>query len=145
MHNLETCVGWLNSKSQYIYLCEKDKLIMYEKADLLFIFNFHPSQSFEHYRVGTKWASDHIVLLESDDVIFGGKERLKYGRSNFFPINKQKWNNRNNYIQLYIPSRTVMVLIAEENMDKYNLSSYFSEEFFSKRKQNILHKQELIK
>jgi hypothetical protein len=30
--------------------------------------------------------------------------------------------NRPNYIQLYIPSRTCMVLIAEENIDKYDLT-----------------------
>lgn len=101
---------------------EKDKLIVFEKGDLLFVFNFHPSTSFEHYRIGTKWNSEHIILLDSDQEEFGGKDRLKYGHENYFPIINDKWMNRPNYIQLYIPSRTVIVLIAEENLKKYDFT-----------------------
>ena len=69
MHKLETDVGWFNSTHQYISLMhEKDKLIAYEKGDLLFIFNFHPNRSWEHYRIGTKWSSPHVMLLNSDEV-----------------------------------------------------------------------------
>jgi hypothetical protein len=35
---------------------------------------------------------------------------------------KEKWQNRNNYIQLYIPNRTAIVLCAEENLAKYGLT-----------------------
>ena len=136
MHHLESIVGWLDATNQYIYFTEQDKLIIYEKGDLLFIFNFHSTQSFDNYRIGSKWSSDHIILLETDDQNFGGKERLKYGRNNFFPIHKEKWSKRENFIQLYIPSRTGMVLIARENMEKYNLSAYFPEDFLLKIKGN---------
>lgn len=40
----------------------------------------------------------------------------------FFPIIRERWQNRGNYIQLYIPTRTAMVLCAEENLGKYGLS-----------------------
>ena len=43
------------------------KLIIYEKGDLLYIFNFHNSNSYDNYHVGTKWASDHFVVFESDE------------------------------------------------------------------------------
>ena len=103
MHALETEYSWFNSRHQYISLIEdKDKLIVFEKGDLLFIFNFHPFKSFEHYRIGTKWGSDHMILLDTDEGILGGYDRLKYGHDNYFPIIKEKWNNRPNYIQLYI-------------------------------------------
>ena len=36
-----------------------NKVIVFEKGNLLFVFNFHPSQSFEHYKVGTPWRVDH--------------------------------------------------------------------------------------
>jgi 1,4-alpha-glucan branching enzyme len=117
MHKLETEVSWLNSKHQYITLMhEKDKLIAFERGDLLFIFNFHSHKSFENYRIGTKWASEHLILLDTDDSDFGGKDRLKYGHEHFFPIIQDPWMNRPNFVQLYIPSRTAMVLIAKENM-----------------------------
>jgi len=48
------------------------KLIIYEKGDLLYIFNFHNSNSYDNYHVGTKWASDHFVVFESDEERFGG-------------------------------------------------------------------------
>ena len=45
---------------------EEDKIIVYEKGDLLFVYNFHPTKSFENYKIGTKWDSDHIILFETD-------------------------------------------------------------------------------
>ena len=117
MNSLESEYSWLQSKHQYISLInEKDKMIVFEKGDLLFIFNLHPTQSFEHYRIGTKWVSGHKILLDTDENRFGGYDRLIYGHKNLFPTKKEKWDNRPYYIQLYIPSRTGMVLIAEENI-----------------------------
>lgn len=120
MNRLDDIFGILNSKSQYITLMhETDKLIVFERGNLLFIFNFHYRESFEHYRVGTKWASDHKIILDTDEARFYGKNRLVYGHENFFPVIQEKWMNRPNYIQLYIPSRTAIVLIAQENMSMY--------------------------
>jgi hypothetical protein len=50
-----------------------------------------------------------------------GKDRLTYGHENFFPCMHDSYQGRPNYIQLYVPNRTCMVLIAEENMNKYDL------------------------
>jgi 1,4-alpha-glucan branching enzyme len=124
MNQLDSIFGILSSKHQYITLMhEKDKLIVFEKGDLVFIFNFHPYQSFEHYRIGTRWASEHKIILDTDESRFGGINRLIYGHQNKFPIIKEKWMNRPNYIQLYIPSRTGIVLLAEENFDKYDFTT----------------------
>jgi hypothetical protein len=35
---------------------------------------------------------------------------------------REKWQGRDNYIQLYIPNRTAIVLCAEENLAKYGLT-----------------------
>ena len=45
---------------------EEDKLIIYEKGRLMFAFNFHHTKSYENYRVGTLWSTDHIFLFDSD-------------------------------------------------------------------------------
>ena len=34
----------------------------------------------------------------------------------------QKWQNRDHFIQLYIPNRTAIVLCAEQNLAKYGLT-----------------------
>ena len=123
MNNLDDVFTFIPRKDQYITeKHEGDKLIVFEKADLLFIFNFHPSQSYDNYRIGTKWASNHKIVLDSDEARFFGKSRLVYGHDHTFPCMHSGWMNRPNYIQLYIPSRTCMVLIAEENIPKYDLS-----------------------
>jgi len=64
----------------------------------LFVFNFHATKSFEHYRVGTDKPFDYKIVLETDDEWFGGHNRLKHGREITFPIVKEGWDNRNNYI-----------------------------------------------
>jgi len=78
------------------------------------VFNFHINKSFEHYRVGTKWPHEHIILLDSDEARFYGNDSLRHGHQNVFPIMKEHWQGRPNYIQLYIPSRTAIVLKALE-------------------------------
>ena len=125
MNKLEEIFYFISSPYQYVSLKhEDDKIIVFEKGDLLFVFNFHPYKSFENYKIGTKWGTRHKIVLDSDELRFFGKGRLEYGHGNFFPIINQGWNNRPNQFNLYIPCRTCMVLIAEENLKKYDLSKF---------------------
>lgn len=102
---------------QYVTLTHNDdKVVVYERGKLVFVFNFHPTQSYEHYRIGTYWGSDHISVLDTDKARFGGQNRLEWNESNFLPINKEGWNNRPYSIQLYLPSRTAIVLCPREHM-----------------------------
>ena len=96
---------------------------MFEKGDLLFIFNFHPHKSYEHYRIGTKWNREHIVVLHSDQKEFGGYDRVPLGHR--FPIIREEWCHRPNYIHIYIPSRTAIVL---KEVDEQEPTSAKSEE-----------------
>ena len=113
MHKLEDAYRWLSSREQYVTLShENDKLVVFERGPLLWVFNFHPTNSFEHYRIGTKWPYEHIIVLDTDEPRFNGHNRLSHGHLNPFPIMKSHWMGRPNYIQLYIPSRTAIVLKA---------------------------------
>ena len=125
MNKLDDVFNFISSPFQYVSLKhEDDKIVVFEKGDLLFVFNFHPYKSYENYKIGTKWATQHKIVLDSDEFRFFGKGRLEYGHDHFFPIIKEGWNNRPNQFNLYIPSRTCMVLIAEENIKKYDLSKF---------------------
>ena len=107
----------MRADHQYLSLShEEDKLIVYEKGPVLFIFNFHTSKSFEDYRVGTHWTSDHMILLDTDAVELGGHGRLKSGYKQRYVPKRGVWHNRNNSISLYLPCRTAIILIAEENI-----------------------------
>lgn len=119
MNELEDEYGYLSSPNTFVTLAhEKDKIIIFERGDLLFVFNFHPTKSFEHYRVGTKWNTEHKIIFDTDESRFFGFERLMYGHFNPFPIMKENWCNRPNYIQMYIPSRTGIVLKSLDPKEK---------------------------
>jgi 1,4-alpha-glucan branching enzyme len=94
---------------------EQDKLIIYEKGDLLFIFNWHQSNSYENYSVGTKWQSDHFIVFDSDEARFGGHKRLEGAHNIWFKTHKEKCLGRDYKLNLYIPTRTVIVLCAYES------------------------------
>jgi 1,4-alpha-glucan branching enzyme len=67
MNKWERVFEVMESDDLYITLKhEEDKVIVFEKANLLFAFNFHPTKSLENYRIGTKWESDHIILYDTD-------------------------------------------------------------------------------
>ena len=119
---LDEVFNFKQSSEQYISTKhEEDKVITFEKGDLLFVFNFHPVKSFEGYTIGTKWGTPHKIILDSDEERFMGKGRLKYGHENLFPVNKKEFNNRPYNMKVYLPSRTCMVLISEENEKKYDI------------------------
>lgn len=75
-----------------------DKVIVYERGNLLFVFNFHPTNSYTDYRVGTDWGGEYTVVLSSDDKDFGGHERIDKSVHHF--STNMSWNNRANYLQV---------------------------------------------
>jgi 1,4-alpha-glucan branching enzyme len=84
-----------------------DKVLVFERAGLLWIFNFHPTNSFTDYRVGVDQAGVYRIVLDTDSPEFGG-----FGRNDkntrFFTTDLA-WNNRKNFTQVYIPCRTALV------------------------------------
>jgi len=100
--------GWLHSPQAYISLKnENDKVIVFERAGLLWIFNFHPSSSYTDYRVGVEQAGTYRIVINSDSPSFGGLGRVSE-ETRFFTTDFS-WNNRKNFLQVYIPTRTAIV------------------------------------
>ncbi|KAI8619803.1 glycoside hydrolase superfamily [Chytriomyces sp. MP71] len=113
MQHLDSEYGILDAADQFVSLKhEGDKVIVFERGNLLWIFNFHPTNSYTDYRVGTKWAGLHRIVLNSDDKQFCGHARVD-NNSKHFSTN-MGWNGRDNFIQVYIPSRTALVLRADK-------------------------------
>jgi hypothetical protein len=125
MNRLEEIFCFIASEDLYISTKhEDDKVIVFEKEDLIFVFNFHPTKNFDGYQIGTKWGSKHKIILDSDEERFMGKGRLNDWHENMFPCIKRPFNNRAFSLKIYIPSRTCLVLIAEENIKKWLKDSY---------------------
>ena len=109
--------GWLHSPQAYVSLKhEGDKVIVFERAGLLWIFNFHPSTSFTDYRVGVEVPGTYRIVLNTDSPTFGGLNRVQEDQR-FFTTNFE-WNGRKNFLQVYVPTRTAIVLALEETLGK---------------------------
>jgi 1,4-alpha-glucan branching enzyme len=88
-------------------------MIVFEKDELLFIFNFHPTNSFSDYRIGTKFSGKLKVVLNSDAIELGGLGRID--ESVRHHTDSLGHNNRPNFIQVYIPSRCALVLAEDKD------------------------------
>lgn len=108
MNHLEGKYGWLHSPQAYISLKnESDKVISFERAGLIWVFNFNPTQSFTDYRIGVEAAGTYKAVLNTDSKEYGGFERIDSG-TRFFTTDLP-WNGRKNFTQVYIPTRTALV------------------------------------
>lgn len=100
--------GWLHCPQAYVSLKnETDKVLVFERAGLLWIFNFHPTKSFTDYRVGVEDPGVYRIVIDTDAPEYGGLGRN--AKDTRFFTTDLPWNNRRNFTQVYIPTRTALV------------------------------------
>ncbi|KAK5981571.1 Deltamethrin resistance-associated NYD-GBE [Trichostrongylus colubriformis] len=109
MNSLEKATGFLHDNPAYVSCKhEDDKMICFERAGVLFIFNFHTSKSYTDYKVGVEMPGTYTLVFNSDEERFGGHNRLQLGsKHQTFP---EGYNGRRNHLFVYAPSRTCLVL-----------------------------------
>ncbi|KAG9003353.1 alpha-1,4-glucan branching enzyme [Tulasnella sp. JGI-2019a] len=110
MQKLENKYHWLEGKDPgYVSLKnEADKVIAYERVGLLFIFNFHPTKSYTDYRIGVEQPGEYRAVLCTDEKQFGGFDLVDLKGK--YLTTDMPWNERKNFLQVYIPARTALVL-----------------------------------
>jgi 1,4-alpha-glucan branching enzyme len=96
-----------------------DQVLVFKRGDLVFVFNFNPDKSFKDYAFRTD-PGKYSILLNTDSIKFGGNglvdEEMVYYTSSA--------DNRilhNNYLKLYIPSRTGMVFSRLPSKSVYDI------------------------
>jgi len=92
-----------------------DKMIVVERGDLVFVFNWHPTNSYSDYRVGCKDLKKYKIVLNSDREEFGGFENVKED-AEFF-ADDFGHDGRPYSFQVYAPARTVVVYAPDEIAD----------------------------
>lgn len=102
-HNL---VGSNNLQS--LWIDEQDKLLAYKKNDLIFLFNFNPTNSFPEFALPTGESGEYKVIFSSDDEIFGGQSRI--AQDVVYSTRTLPERGNNTGILIYSPSRTALVL-----------------------------------
>ena len=84
---------------------DDDKVIAFERGGLVFVFNFSPDKDYFDYAIPVTRGEDHEVLFASDDSRYGGFARMRRDTlSAFLP------GREGNFVRLYLPSRTCVVL-----------------------------------
>ena len=87
---------------------ELNNIIAFKRGSLFFVFNFHPQISFTDYRI-CALPGKYIMVFNSDDSLFGGKGRLSQGQVHF-TLSEGVKKESEEYLSLYLPTRTVIVL-----------------------------------
>ena len=90
---------------------ESDKVLAFLRGNLLFVFNFNPTQSFTGYGVLVPPASAWRHLFDTDEARFGGQGRLSRGAV-YEPalVHDAARNEFVQHVRLYLPARTAQVL-----------------------------------
>jgi 1,4-alpha-glucan branching enzyme len=85
---------------------ENNKSFMFERNGLIFSFNFHVSNSIPNYEFPVPETGEYEIILNSDDILFGGFGRID---SNINYFTKYS-NEKNSYIlSIYNINRSVIV------------------------------------
>lgn len=86
-----------------------DKVLAFARDPYIFVFNFHPDQSFTDYGIPAAPGSWEIVL-DSDETTFGGFGRIAPGQRIAAQPIAVTPETTVSMIHLYLPSRTALVL-----------------------------------
>ena len=93
----------LQSGDNQMNLCNHTKTLVYRKG-AYFAFNFHPWRSFADFFLPVCEEGTYEVILSTDDHSYGGQARIYHQRYDTL------WENGRLGIQLYLPSRTAVVV-----------------------------------
>ena len=93
--------------AENLWIDERKKIIAFERGGLLFVFNFHPSQSQTNF-----WLPAHLTgegkykaIFSTDEVDFGGQGRISEDYEYF----TQQDEKRGLGFEIYLPCRTAVV------------------------------------
>lgn len=107
MNLLEKKYGWLSSPQAYISRKhQSDLVVVYERAGVVFAFNFHPTQSYADYKIGVEEAGTYKVVLDSDAEQYYGHKRID-PTVQYFTV-PEPWDNRRNNMHIYLPARVAL-------------------------------------
>lgn len=116
MNKLEDKYGWLAANPAYVSTKHQDdKIIVFERAGVVFCFNFHCTKSLADYKIGVDVSGKYRIVLDTDDTKYGGQGRRDPTvEAHTFP---EGYNGRRCHMCVYLPARTAMVLarVGESN------------------------------
>lgn len=96
------------SVARRLFVSDSEKILVFERGSLVFIFNFHSSTSVTDYSVLVP-PGRYRLLLDSDEERFGGQARIVPDQQ-FELLSEMRGHEECRVIKVYLPCRTAMVL-----------------------------------
>jgi len=96
--------SFYNGCVQTVRIDNEKKIIIFERSNYWFIFNFHPDRSYTDYEFETL-AGSYETVLDSDDVEYGGFALRSKGQC-YFTMPR----HHGAVLSLYLPARSALVL-----------------------------------
>jgi 1,4-alpha-glucan branching enzyme len=90
-----------------LWVHDDDKILAFQRDGWIFVFNFHPSQSYAGYGIPAPGGA-YQMTLDTDAAAFGGYGRLAPDQHHH-SFNEGS-RSRDTRLHLYLPSRTGLVL-----------------------------------
>ncbi|KAJ8766538.1 hypothetical protein K2173_023785 [Erythroxylum novogranatense] len=84
-------------------------VIAYVRGPLLFVFNFHPTNTYERYSLGVEEAGEYQIILNTDEKKYGGQGHVEANQYLQRTINKRV-DGLGNCLEVPLPSRTAQGL-----------------------------------
>ena len=100
--------GLMGVEPTQLWIDQRKKLVAFKKKNFVFIFNFHPTDSYPGLEIPIHEDGKFKVVLDTDEERFGGFGRISHQtvyESNHLPTIKDYKG-----IKIYSPCRTAMVL-----------------------------------
>ena len=94
-----------------------DQVLAYGRGDLVFVFNFNPTRSFSDYGFLVPRGS-YKTVLDSDSIEFGGYGRIDDKLEHFTLMDPLYKKVRKEWLKLYLPARSAIVLKKVRNNGK---------------------------
>lgn len=89
-----------------------DQVFAYQRGDLLFVYNFHPTHSFTDYGILAQ-PGKYKVVLNTDDSVYGGFGLCDDAVPHLSVYDPVHATNGKEWLKLYVPARSALVLQRE--------------------------------
>lgn len=132
MLELDDVYNYVGAAHQHVSTADDArKLLVFERGPLVFVFNFHPTESYEGLEIGVPEAGKYRLALDTDAQAFGGSARCGFGVDHFTePDGPPSWvgpheqPSRACKMRVLSPSRTAQVYYkVSEDLNKSSITT----------------------
>lgn len=111
----EEMIGLLKSVKKFasspidkVWDSRRDQVVAFMRRDLLFVFNFNPTDSFTDYGLLVK-NGKYKVVLNTDEARFGGYDQVDERMVYTADIDPLYASDKKGWLKLYVPARSALV------------------------------------